>query len=66
VVMTGMGDDGVLGARAVKAAGGAVVGEAEASCVIYGMPRAVREAGLSDAEVALDGLAAEVARRAAL
>lgn len=62
VVLTGMGDDGLAGARAIRAAGGKVLTEAESSCVIYGMPRAVREAGLSDAEVPLHDMASEIAR----
>jgi two-component system chemotaxis response regulator CheB len=49
VILTGMGDDGLLGSRAIRAAGGALITEAESSCVVYGMPRAVFEAGL-DAE----------------
>lgn len=57
VVMTGMGDDGKEGAGWVKAAGGTVLTEAEKSCVIYGMPRSVVEAGLSDAAVPLDEMA---------
>lgn len=57
VVMTGMGDDGKEGAAWVKAKGGQVIAEAEKSCVIYGMPRSVVEAGLSDAVVPLDDLA---------
>lgn len=57
VVMTGMGDDGRQGAAWIKAQGGTVLTEAEESCVIYGMPRAVAEAGLSDAAVPLGKLA---------
>jgi two-component system chemotaxis response regulator CheB len=48
VVLTGMGNDGLRGARALKAAGGIVLTEAEETCVVYGMPRSVEEAGLSD------------------
>lgn len=47
VVMTGMGNDGLEGARAVRAAGGRVITEAASSSVIYGMPRCIEEAGLS-------------------
>lgn len=57
VVMTGMGDDGKQGAAWIKAQGGTVITESRESCVIYGMPRAVEEAGLSDAAVPLDRLA---------
>jgi two-component system, chemotaxis family, protein-glutamate methylesterase/glutaminase len=57
VVMTGMGDDGREGAAWVKAQGGRVITEAESSCVIYGMPRSVVEAGLSDLAVPLEEMA---------
>ncbi len=57
VVMTGMGSDGKEGAAWIKAEGGMILTEAEASCVVYGMPRAVVEAGLSDASARLSGLA---------
>lgn len=62
VVLTGMGDDGLNGARAVRQAGGAVLTEAEASCVVYGMPRCVREAGLSSVEAPLDEIPTEILR----
>jgi two-component system chemotaxis response regulator CheB len=58
VVMTGMGQDGLLGAAHVKAQGGRIVTESESSCVVYGMPRAVEEAALSDRSVPLDRMAA--------
>ncbi|HEY4299996.1 MAG TPA: chemotaxis-specific protein-glutamate methyltransferase CheB [Candidatus Didemnitutus sp.] len=57
VVMTGMGDDGREGSAWVKARGGSVLTESEKSCVIYGMPRTVVEAGLSDASHPLDEMA---------
>jgi two-component system chemotaxis response regulator CheB len=63
VVMTGMGDDGKEGAAWVKAQGGTVLTEAEKSCVIYGMPRSVVEAGLSDAAEPLDNMAYAIASR---
>ena len=63
VVMTGMGDDGKQGASWIKACGGAVLSEAESSCVIYGMPRSVAEAGLSDAAVPLEGMAQAILQR---
>jgi two-component system, chemotaxis family, protein-glutamate methylesterase/glutaminase len=62
VVLTGMGDDGTQGARAIKAAGGELLTEAESSCVVYGMPRSVVEAGLSAASVRIDAMAAEIVR----
>jgi two-component system, chemotaxis family, protein-glutamate methylesterase/glutaminase len=54
VVMTGMGSDGKQGAAWIKSQGGLVFTEAESSCVVYGMPSSVVEAGLSDKSVALD------------
>lgn len=63
VVLTGMGDDGLAGARAIRSAGGEVLTEAESSCVIYGMPRCVHEAGLSTAEAPLSEMAAAILLR---
>jgi len=57
IVLTGIGDDGKRGAEAVKRAGGAVLAQSAESCVVYGMPRAVTEAGLTVASVTPDGLA---------
>lgn len=57
LVMTGMGDDGRAGAAWVKAQGGTVWTEAAETCVIYGMPRAVAEAGLSDQTLPLGSIA---------
>jgi len=63
VVMTGMGSDGRAGAAWIKAKGGSVITEAEESCVVYGMPRSVAEAGLSDAQIDLDRLAGALLER---
>ncbi|MEI9938738.1 MAG: chemotaxis-specific protein-glutamate methyltransferase CheB [Pseudomonadota bacterium] len=63
VVLTGMGNDGLYGARAITEAGGQVLTEAEESCVVYGMPRVVKEAGLSTAEAPLEQMAAEISNR---
>jgi two-component system chemotaxis response regulator CheB len=54
VVMTGMGSDGREGSAWIKARGGQVITEAEQSCVVYGMPRSVVEAGLSDKTATLE------------
>ena len=48
VVLTGMGRDGEQGVTALKAKGGRVIAQDEATCVVYGMPRAVADAGLAD------------------
>lgn len=63
VVLTGMGNDGLQGARHVRAAGGHVLTEDASSCVVYGMPRSVDEAGLSDARVPLDGMVQALLQR---
>ena len=63
VVMTGMGADGRDGSAWIKAAGGRILTEAEESCVVYGMPRAVVEAGLSDAIATQDGMIAAILER---
>lgn len=61
-VLTGMGQDGLSGARAVKAAGGRIVVQDEASSVVWGMPGAVVRAGLEDAVVPLEQMAAQLER----
>jgi two-component system chemotaxis response regulator CheB len=58
VVLTGMGEDGKEGARALSERGGLIVVESRESAVIWGMPRAVAEAGLADAELDLQAIAA--------
>lgn len=60
VVMTGMGSDGREGAAWIKAKGGRVITEAEESCVVYGMPRSIVEAGLSDSSVPLEDIAQQI------
>lgn len=57
VVMTGMGNDGKEGASWIKARGGLIYTESEETCVVYGMPRTIVEAGLSDKSVPLDAMA---------
>jgi two-component system, chemotaxis family, protein-glutamate methylesterase/glutaminase len=63
VVMSGMGSDGRDGAAWIKARGGAVLTEAEETCIVYGMPRAIVEAGLSDEEVPLYRLTSAIIDR---
>lgn len=64
IVLTGMGDDGLIGARAIAAAKGSLITEAASSCVVYGMPRVVQEAGLGASSIPLELLASEIVRRA--
>jgi two-component system chemotaxis response regulator CheB len=60
IVMTGMGDDGREGSAWIKAKGGTIFTESEESCVVYGMPRAIVDAGLSDRVVGLESMAAAI------
>ncbi len=66
VILTGMGQDGVIGLRTVKDRGGYVVGQDEASSVVYGMPRAAAVAGLVDRVVPLDAVARTLCELAGL
>jgi two-component system chemotaxis response regulator CheB len=56
MVLTGMGSDGLKGVRAAKRAGAQVLTQSEGTCVVYGMPRSVEEAGLSDSVADLGAL----------
>jgi two-component system chemotaxis response regulator CheB len=60
IVMTGMGSDGTIGASWIKAQGGQIFTESEDSCIVYGMPRSVVEAGLSDKIIPLSGIPAAI------
>ena len=65
VVMTGMGSDGVLGAKHIHEAGGEVLAQDETSSVVWGMPGAVVDAGLADKVCPLRDMAHEIVRRVA-
>jgi two-component system, chemotaxis family, protein-glutamate methylesterase/glutaminase len=62
VVLTGMGNDGTTGCTLIHSAGGKVIAEAESTCVVYGMPRSVYEAGVVDLVVPLTEVAATIQR----
>ena len=49
IVLTGMGQDGLVGGRTLRSAGAKMIAQRAETCVVYGMPRAVVEAGLVDA-----------------
>ena len=53
VILTGMGRDGTQGAKEVKESGGYCIAEDQSTCVIYGMPKSVIDAGYADAIVPL-------------
>jgi two-component system chemotaxis response regulator CheB len=64
VVLTGMGSDGLAGAQEVRRFGGRILAEAEESCTVYGMPRAIVEAGLADEVLDLSRLPEAIANEA--
>jgi len=64
VVMTGMGNDGLRGASEVRRRGGRIIAESQDTCTVYGMPRAIVEAGLADEVLPLDQLPAAIVAEA--
>jgi two-component system chemotaxis response regulator CheB len=64
LILTGMGQDGLRGCEAIRAAGGHVLAQDEASSVVWGMPGHVACAGLADKVLPLPYLAGELLRRA--
>jgi two-component system chemotaxis response regulator CheB len=57
VVLTGMGDDGVEGAKAIRNAGGMIIAESPETAVVYGMPGAVVRAGVASESLPLAQIA---------
>lgn len=62
IILTGMGADGREGARELKQGGSKLWSQDEASCVVYGMPAAVAEAGLSDYVLPLNEIGTSLAQ----
>jgi two-component system, chemotaxis family, protein-glutamate methylesterase/glutaminase len=62
VIMTGMGSDGTKGLQVLKQKGALIIGQNEESCVVYGMPKAPAELGLTDTVAPLDKIAAEIVK----
>jgi two-component system chemotaxis response regulator CheB len=58
IILTGMGQDGLEGVRELRQAGGRVLAQDEASSIVFGMPGVVVAAGLADAVLPLDSIAA--------
>jgi len=64
VILTGMGDDGVAGLRAVRNAGGHVIAQDETTSVVFGMPRAAISAGLANVVLPLPAIAEHLTKLA--
>ena len=62
ILLTGMGEDGAEGMQAIRAGGGLTIAESEASCVVYGMPKAAWERGGASCRLSLPEIAAFLGR----
>jgi two-component system chemotaxis response regulator CheB len=62
VILTGMGRDGTNGAALIRSAGGVVIAEDESTCVVWGMPRSVVEAGFASKVAPLSQIPAAIER----
>jgi len=60
VILTGMGHDGLDGMKAIKAAKGRTIVQDEQTCIVYGMPKAVADAGYADKIIPLSGVVGEI------
>ena len=60
VILTGMGNNGVVGLTNLRAKKGVIIAQNEESCVVYGMPRAAIEAGVADHIVPIETVADEM------
>ena len=60
IILTGMGNDGLKGLTALKRTNGRVFAQNEETCVVYGMPKAVVDAGIADKVLSLEEIAGEI------
>jgi two-component system, chemotaxis family, protein-glutamate methylesterase/glutaminase len=60
VILTGMGNDGLKGLTELKRTGGRVFAQNEHTCVVYGMPKAVVDAGIADKVLSIEEMAGEI------
>ena len=60
VILTGMGSDGCIGVKTLKEGGGYILAQSEATCVVYGMPKAVVDGGLADQIIDIDEMAGAI------
>ena len=62
VILTGMGSDGLMGMKKIKETGGKTIAQDEATCVVYGMPKAVVDADLADMVLPIYKIGDEIIR----
>jgi two-component system chemotaxis response regulator CheB len=62
VVLTGMGNDGLVGMKEIRSKNGYIIAQDEETCVVYGMPKAVVSAKLADAILPIDKISEEIMR----
>ncbi|HEC25381.1 MAG TPA: chemotaxis response regulator protein-glutamate methylesterase [bacterium] len=60
IILTGMGSDGLLGMKKIKEGGGKTIAQDEATCVVYGMPKVVVDAGLADTVLPVYKIGSEI------
>lgn len=60
VILTGMGNDGLKGLIELKKTGGRIFAQNEETCVVYGMPKAVVDAGIADKVLSIEEMAGEI------
>jgi len=60
VILTGMGQDGLIGCNAIKKSGGRIIIQNKETCAVWGMPKAVFEAGIADDVLPLEKIPAEI------
>jgi len=66
VILTGMGSDGLSGMKSIKKSGGKTIAQNEATCVVYGMPKAIVDEGLADIVLPVYKICDEIIREVIL
>jgi two-component system chemotaxis response regulator CheB len=62
VILTGMGNDGLVGLKEIKRRNGFIIAQDEETCVVFGMPKAVINASIADAVLPIDKISEEIIR----
>ena len=60
VILTGMGNNGIVGLKKLREKGGKIIAQNEESCIVYGMPKAVIEAKIADHVASIENIYAEI------